>query len=259
MDISLQPVEMRRARAAGVADSDAGREYSGGAEGCQPMGRVTVYSALDAVATWLLPPRCVLCGGRGQPEGLDLCHACENELPWLPVTADGAPPPCTLCHAPFAYEFPLTRLVPALKYERALANARVLGVLLGRSVERQGLARTVDAIVPMPLHSSRLESRGFNQSYEIARFTASVTGRPLAPSVLRRTRPTAPQVGLARAERGENVRGAFAAELQALRGRHLVLLDDVVTTGSTVAAAADALLAAGAARVDVWCVARAPG
>jgi ComF family protein len=223
------------------------------------MRRVSVYTVLEHLAGWLLPPRCVLCGGGGQPPALDLCQACEQELPWLVDTDALAPAPSLHCHAPFHYGFPLTQLVPALKYEGALANARVLGTLLAQSVVRAGLHHGVDAIVPMPLHRSRLQERGFNQSHEIARFVARRLAPPLVPQALRRTRATAPQVGLAREARRDNVRDAFTADAGALRGMRIAVLDDVVTTGSTVAAAAQALVDAGARHVEVWCVARAFG
>ncbi|HEX9207898.1 MAG TPA: hypothetical protein VF851_06655 [Steroidobacteraceae bacterium] len=153
----------------------------------------------------------------------------------------------------------MSQLVLDLKYEAALANARVLGTLLGDAIERERLHDAVEVIVPMPLHVDRLFDRGFNQSHEIARFTARRLGLASAPGLLRRHRPTRPQVGLSRDERIDNVRGAFAADRVRLAGRRVALLDDVVTTGSTVAEAARALLAAGAAAVDAWAVARAPG
>lgn len=171
----------------------------------------------------------------------------------------GSAPPYGRCFAPCLYEFPLSQLVLDLKYEAALANARVLGTLLGDAIERERLHDAVEVIVPMPLHVDRLFDRGFNQSHEIARFTARRLGLASAPGLLRRHRPTRPQVGLSRDERIDNVRGAFAADRVRLAGRRVALLDDVVTTGSTVAEAARALLAAGAAAVDAWAVARAPG
>jgi len=144
-----------------------------------------------------------------------------------------------------------------LKYEAALANARVLGTLLGNAVVRQQLGGAVDVIVPMPLHVERRVERGFNQSHEIGRFAAQQVGLPCEPGLLRRARATRPQVGLARNERIENLRDAFRAEGRGVKGRRVALLDDVVTTGSTAAEAARALLDAGAAAVDVWAVARA--
>jgi len=240
-----------------------------------------VYSLFDRVTGFVLPPRCVLCRGLGQRPNFDLCGPCEADLPWLVrpcprcgLPLEGAEPPdrsyvwcarCetaalpySRCYAPFLYEFPLADLVQSLKYEGSLAHARVLGVLLGAAAQRHGLVANVDAIVPMPLHPSRLLERGYNQSYEIARFVARMLGLRCQPQALRRTRPTPPQVGLPRDARVENVRGAFTGSREVVRGRRLVLLDDVVTTGSTVSAAARALRDAGAITVDVWAIARAP-
>jgi ComF family protein len=169
------------------------------------------------------------------------------------------PSPFRRCVAPFRYEFPLTDLVPALKYEGHLTHARVLGNLLAAHVAKLDASHDVDRIVPMPLHVSRLLTRGFNQSYEIARFVSGRPGTALDPRALRRTRATVPQVGLARQHRRRNVRGAFAADAVRVSGLRIALLDDVVTTASTVEAAAGALLDAGARHVDVWCVARAAG
>jgi ComF family protein len=237
---------------------------------------------LDGLAAGLLPARCLLCGRPGQRAGFDLCAPCADELP----RNDGACPRCGLpgradgnewhdreacahcageslafdrCFAPLLYEYPVTTLILALKYQGALSHARVLGLLLARHVGDLRVAGDVDRVVPMPLHPARLVERGFNQSHEIARFTAGGLGLELLPHALRRTRRTAPQVGLERTARRANVRAAFAADPAQVCGRRIALLDDVVTTASTVDSAAQALRAAGAARVDVWCVARAAG
>jgi ComF family protein len=185
---------------------------------------------------------------RCPPKPIDGCTHCA-----------GASLPYRRCFAPFLYEFPVSQMILDLKYEAALANARVLGTLLGDAVERLRLSDAVDAIVPMPLHAARRVERGFNQSHEIARFVARRLGLPCEAAVLHRSRPTRPQVGLARAERIDNVRDAFRAEAHGVAGRRIALVDDVVTTGSTAAEAARALLAGGATIVDVWAVARAPG
>lgn len=179
---------------------------------------------------------------------MDSCEHCR-----------GRGQPHRSCHAPFLYEFPLTELVPSLKYRGALACARVLGTLLAESVARACLRGGVDLVVPMPLHRSRLVERGFNQSFELARYASAGLRVELDAEALLRTRATEPQVGLPRADRSRNVRGAFVAHTSRLAGRNVALLDDVVTTGATVAEATRAMLAAGAARVDVWCVARATG
>jgi ComF family protein len=167
--------------------------------------------------------------------------------------------PFARCFAPFLYAAPLDGLVQDLKYGGALANARVLGTLLGHSVRSFGLHLDVDLVVPMPLHTSRLLERGYNQSHEIARFAAREVGKRCAPHVLRRHRSTSPQVGLTREARAANVAGAFLADRDQVAGRRVALIDDVVTTGSTARAAAEQLRTAGAFTVDVWSVARVPG
>ena len=111
----------------------------------------------------------------------------------------------------------------------------------------------------MPLHPSRLVERGFNQSHEIARVVTRLLDLELAGQALRRIRATAPQVGLDRRARAGNLSGAFVADRHRVTGEHVILLDDVVTTGSTAMEAASTLRAAGAASVEVWAVARALG
>ncbi len=161
--------------------------------------------------------------------------------------------------APYEYAPASRRNHPGLKYDGALANARVLGVLLGRALVALHLHRQVDLLVPMPLHPARLVERGFNQSFEIARFVARTVRVPCEPYALARTRDTASQVELTRAERELNVRGAFGRARRSSRidGMRVGLVDDVVTTGSTVIEASHALLALGAMSVDVWSVGRA--
>jgi ComF family protein len=240
-----------------------------------------VYRSLDRLGGLLLPPRCILCGRAGQRPNLDLCAVCVADLPRVPrpcprcglpvppgstAAATGADCaqcrpaslPYASCVAPWLYEFPLSHLVQALKYEGALTHARVLGGLLAAEVARVHPGREA-VLVPVPLHHCRLQQRGFNQSHEIARIVARHLHWPLLARALRRTRDTASQVGLSRAQREQNLRGAFAVDPALVEGRRVVLLDDVLTTGSTAHAAASALQAAGAARIDLVAVARAPG
>lgn len=167
--------------------------------------------------------------------------------------------PFSRCVAPWAYGFPVTQLVQALKYEGALANARVFGtrIVVQALSEQARPWQRAALVVPMPLHASRLVERGFNQSHEIARVVSRLLDLRLAGTGLRRIRSTAPQVGLARQERAANLSGAFAADSSLVAGKQVILIDDVVTTGSTAAAAAQALLAGGASDVVVWALARA--
>ena len=246
------------------------------------MRRSQVYTNIDRWTGWLLPPRCVLCRRPGQPPAYDLCADCESEIPVVPDPCrrcglprnggeEGEEDGCARCRAldlpyaqcaaPWAYAFPVTQLVQALKYEGALANARVFGtrMVTQAMTEAADPWRRPALVVPMPLHPSRLVERGFNQSHEIARVVTRLLDLRLAPKGLRRVRGTAPQVGLSRRERAGNLRGAFVADPRVVGGQHVVLIDDVVTTGSTVIEAASTLRAAGAASIAVWAAARALG
>jgi ComF family protein len=215
---------------------------------------------------------CVLCGDRGAPQ-LDLCPDCRRTLPALehacvqcaeplpPGTAtlccgrcQQQPPAYTQTLAPFIYEPPLDHLVQRLKFDGRLELARILGELLAAWLAERSEQRP-DALVPVPLHDARLRERGFNQSHEIARIVSRRLQVPLSAHACVRVRETPPQSGLSRRQRRKNLRGAFE-----VRGRvagHVAIVDDVMTTGSTAQALAQALLAAGAARVDVWVCARA--
>jgi ComF family protein len=223
-----------------------------------------VDSGWDRLLGCLLPPRCVLCGRPGQPPCHDLCPGCDAGLPRLASALDcndsiggRITAACDRSFAMCAYAPPVDALVQALKYAGQLALGRVLGRLLARQVAELGLHLDVDCVLPVPLHPRRYAERGFNQSAEIACFAARALQLPFAPTLAARRRETRPQVGLSPADRHANMHEAFVAVPGDVRARRIVIVDDVITTGSTVAALASALKQAGAVSVDVWCIARA--
>lgn len=227
-----------------------------------------VDSPLYAPLGWLLPPRCVVCGDAGMP-GRDLCAACHADLPWqgpactccaLPLPTTGIcghclqqPSPLDAVYAAFDYAFPLDRLLPRLKFHADFACGRVLAQCMA---ERFAALPRPAAIVPVPLHPSRLRSRGYDQALELAKPIARALALPLLVDVLQRCRPTLAQSRLDANARQRNLRGAFIATTTTRLPAHIVLLDDVMTTGATLHAAAQALRHAGVARVEAWVCAR---
>lgn len=220
-----------------------------------------------------LPPGAVpfaLCGPcRGRliavPPPRRRCRRCAAPLA-APVPARGlcagcrlAPPGFASLTAPWLYRPPLAEAVRALKFRRlAWVGARLAAPLAEEIVA--GPAEGCELVVPVPLHWRRRLARGYNQATAIARPLARRVGLPMAEVLLRR-RPTPPQTALPRAARRTNPHGAFAVpgrHARRLAGRRVLLVDDVVTTGATLDAAARTLLAAGAAEVHAAAVARTP-
>jgi ComF family protein len=206
------------------------------------------------LAATVFPPRCCLCGFPGASLDLDLCTVCHDDLPWEVVTPAGA-------LVALRYEYPVDDLIRRLKYRGEIANARVLGVLLAEAARRRG-AELPRLLVPVPLHPGRWRERGFNQAAALARYAGLMLNILVERNALRRVRDTPSQTALARQERHRNVRGAF--EVNDARGTarlagvgHVAIVDDVMTTGSTLSEARAALLAAGVRQVDLWAVARA--
>jgi ComF family protein len=169
--------------------------------------------------------------------------------------ACAAAPPCfDYARAAGAYAGPLREALHALKFHGRRGLARPLAALV-REQCAHALAPDIDALVPVPLARARERARGFNQAGLIATRLAAGLGVPVRGRWLRRLRETAPQTELAAAERTRNVRDAFAAS-PAVSGRHVVIVDDVFTTGATAAECARVLRRAGACRVGVLTVAR---
>lgn len=168
------------------------------------------------------------------------------------------PPAFAWTLAPYRYAFPLDRLLSRFKYSGDLASGRLLAELVGDALEQEPRLGAHDlVVVPMPLARDRLVERGYNQALELARPLAHRLGLPLAIDGLVRRRSTPRQAGLSARERRRNVRGAFSAST-AVKGRRVLLVDDVMTTGSTLRECARVLRRAGASEVGVVVVARAP-
>lgn len=219
---------------------------------------------LDA---WL-PTRCALCAARGAH---GFCAACRRLLPWILIGCEvcgaelPAPGVCGGCQAqqpqydhaiiPFKYREPIAAHIQMLKYHKQLRHASSLATMLCMRVWKS-MHPLPELLIPIPLHRKRLRHRGFNQSLEIARRVGKELGVKVSHASLERIKNTAPQTGLGKAQRERNVQGAFHAPRR-LSHTHVALLDDVVTSGSTVNAAARALKKAGVQTVSVWAAARA--
>jgi len=163
------------------------------------------------------------------------------------------PPAFDRTFAALAYAFPLDRLIPHLKYHGQLAIAPALGECLARAV---AAAPMPDCMIAMPLHPQRIRERGFNHATEIARDVATRLGLPLDTRSCQRIRDTPPQTGLKHLARRRNLRGAFTCGGD-VQGLHIALVDDVMTTGSSLDELAATLKRAGAREVTCWVAARA--
>lgn len=194
----------------------------------------------------LLPERCHFCE-RGGVTG-PVCAGCQNRLPWDDRAPDRA-------WAAFRYTASIAGQIVALKFHARLAPAHVLGTLMAQRLARR--ARPLpELLLPVPLHHARLRTRGYNQSLELARVITGHLRIRLAPAAARRVRSTPEQTRLNAAQRLRNVRGAFEVS-DVVRGRHIAILDDVITTGATSGELARMAYAAGAREVEIWAAARA--
>jgi ComF family protein len=234
-----------------------------------------IATVLDAV----LPPACLLCDTRVAKQG-GLCPGCWGtmrfiERPFCEVlgmpfaydmgsgtvspAAIADPPPFDRLRASVLYSDGARRMVSGLKF----ADRGDLAPRMARWMAVAGCELLLDChcITPVPLHWRRLHQRRYNQSAELARSIAKLSGKPYRPQILVRRRPTVQQVGLSAAARSRNVEGAFtvpAGMRSEISGRRVLLVDDVHTTGATVRACARVLKRAGASGVDVLTFAMVP-
>lgn len=213
-------------------------------------------SALDLLRNIddsLMPERCAFCGTRTLRDEPAVCGGCREDLPWLDNPRHNAPSPLTALVAVFAYEFPVDAALKAFKFRRKLYYAPAFGSMLGDAMGF--LPDDIDAVLPVPLHWRRLTARGFNQALEISKPVARRYGLPFVNGVVR-CRATRSQSGLTAAERNRNLRGAFKVR-RSLSAKHVLIIDDVVTTAATTRHVAHVLRQSGVEKVSVLAVARA--
>jgi ComF family protein len=208
---------------------------------------------LRALENAVMPLRCVFCGIRTEPPEQYVCKGCDGDLPRINSPPPPVSSPLVYDVAPLAYEFPVDAAIKALKFRRKLFYGPGLAELLCRECQR--LPDDIDAVLPVPLHWRRRWLRGFNQADEIAGPVARNLGVPLLRNV-RRVRATPFQSGLSARERARNLRGAFVVR-SSLPAKHVLIVDDVITTGATVHHLARVLRRAGASSVSAFAIARA--
>ncbi len=218
--------------------------------------------ALAAILGFIFPDSCLACGGQLDAPEKHLCALCLRAI----ATRSRAflvAPDSALCEVEAGplvvwhvadFEGPARELIRALKYDGRTSIAGDLAALVAPHV-RVAVPSGIDAVVPVPLHRTRRRERGFNQAELIALSLARLLDLPVIPGALVRARSTRSQARLGRREREVNVRGAFLGVRALTRGRRLLLLDDVVTTGATMRAARDALAEADASSVACLAVA----
>ncbi|VVN78716.1 hypothetical protein PS718_00926 [Pseudomonas fluorescens] len=238
---------------------------------CQPRYEGQVYICLKNVQS------CLLCDEPAEAE-MPICVACEADMPWLgehcqtcalPLPTAGLtcgecllePPAYEQVVVPWRYDFPVDSLITRFKHNAKWPFGHLLADVLSQYLLyrfEEDLPRP-DALLPVPLAGKRLRQRGFNQAAMLARWLSRQLDLPCEENVLRRIQDTSAQQDLDAKARKRNLRNAFALTSDAnVKGRHLALVDDVLTTGATAQALARLLMNAGAARVDVYCLARTP-
>ena len=220
---------------------------------------------------------CVLCEA-SVSRTISLCESCEGDLPVLASACkqcgiplgeanehDAVCGEClkiasvidyTLCL--YHYQAPLDFLITTLKYKQQLSHAEILGQLLLTRLKQEKEDELPDCIIPVPLHKSRLVNRGFNQSLEIARPVAKALKLTIDTKLVDRKRRTSAQTDLNASQRRKNVKNCFEIVTQkAINYDHVVIIDDVVTTGSTINELAKQLKRSGVNKVGVWAISRA--
>ena len=223
-----------------------------------------LWGSLD----WLFPPVCGGCNRKGfrwcpdcqqqvipVPEPVCKCCGLPLSRPGLCPTCHDSQPPYKAIRSWVVFEGPIRHAIHTLKYGRNVALGDALAPYLAGYARKLGWQ--VDLVVPVPLGKQRMKERGYNQVGLLAMPLAAIQGWRYSPQVLVRMRETRSQVGLCPQERRENISGAFRAEPGLAAGKSILLVDDVVTTGATLAACSEALVKAGAKNIYALTLARA--
>lgn len=227
---------------------------------------------LKTISRIILPSRCVLCQSPGHAD-LDLCQSCYQSLPFIQhacmqcaLPLEGEVRTNSLCgrclnHPPvfdhslslLRYENKVVQLVTRYKFHNSLSYSKLLAELL---LSRLINVEKPDCMIAVPLHNKRLYERGFNQSHELGKIISKKLKVPLVSEAVLRIRDTEQQTGLDAKQRRRNIRGAFAV-VEPIQYQHVAVIDDVITTGSTVNELARVLKKAGVQTISVWSIARA--
>ncbi len=234
---------------------------------------------VERLIQFLLPSQCHCCERFLEEDQKGFCTDCLSKIRWI------EPPICTLCGVPFlsqkvdshhcgacltrrryftmaralgCYEGPFREAIHRWKYEEKHHLTSFFGEKLVEGFWRYWDSHAFDLLIPVPLHTKRLRERGFNQALLLVKELSRKTQIPYAKRLLRKIKPTTPQVHLSGREREREVKGSFhVSRPQEIQGRSILLIDDVYTTGATVNECAKVLLNAGAERVDVLTLAHA--
>lgn len=232
-----------------------------------------VNNWLNNTLSLFFPYRCVLCQ-QASDVARDLCVTCESlqtrtptshcsvcAIP-LPGATDAmlcgeclySQPHYARAFIPYIYEHGIRTMVSQLKFNSRLIHARLLAELFYTAARQQRL-EPAEVLIPMPLHGRRQSQRGYNQSQLLAKAIGKHWGLPVASQYCRRTKHIPPQSGLTRKQRVKNIKGVFEI-IHEVPYRHIAIIDDVMTTGSSVNELAKMFKQAGVQQVDVWCMAR---
>lgn len=230
-----------------------------------------VGHAFQQFVDFLLPPRCICCDTVGQL----FCTQCQQSILWMkePVctccgrpmhsnklcnTCKSTPSQNTTIRAATLFEPPIIHAIHQFKYYNAFGLARPFATMMTEAWHIwQRVSTSIDIVTSIPLHKDRIKERGYNQSALLATHFARLNRLPCNNYLMARVRHTPPQAKLNAAERAQNMQNAFSLFRGDVKDKHILLIDDVCTTGATIFSASQVLLAAGARQVSAYCLARA--